>query len=262
MTEQPTPGTFCWHDLACDNVDAATDFYSALLGWTREDDPKVEDVYARLFHNGAGFGGAFARTPETMPRAAWTPYLAVESVETAMAAAPEHGGAVMFGPIDLPGENRGRIAYLQTPSGTPVGIFEAGPEGEGAPPQPGRHAFTWYELNTRKKDEDLAFFDGLFDWSFNHKSIGPAAGYVEFGLPDQETIGGLMPMEGEMWGELPSHWMLYVQVDAVDDAAARATELGGTICVPPTDIPPVGRFSVIDDPGGATFSIIQLSEKG
>ena len=39
--------------------------------------------------------------------------------------------------------------------------------------------------------------------------------------------------------------------------AARAAELGGNVCVPPTDIP-VGRFSVLADPQGAGFSVIQL----
>jgi predicted enzyme related to lactoylglutathione lyase len=37
------------------------------------------------------------------------------------------------------------------------------------------------------------------------------------------------------------------------------TELGGKVCVPPTDIP-VGRFAVVNDPEGATFSIITLKK--
>ena len=60
----------------------------------------------------------------------------------------------------------------------------------------------------------------------------------------------------EEWGELPSHWMIYFSVADCDAAAAKATELGGSVKVPPTDIPPVGRFSVIQDPQGAVFSII------
>jgi predicted enzyme related to lactoylglutathione lyase len=31
--------------------------------------------------------------------------------------------------------------------------------------------------------------------------------------------------------------------------------LGATSCVPPTDIPNVGRFAMIQDPHGAVFSI-------
>lgn len=38
-----------------------------------------------------------------------------------------------------------------------------------------------------------------------------------------------------------------------DDATvAKASELGATVMVPPTDIPP-GRFAVLIDPDGAAF---------
>lgn len=40
--------------------------------------------------------------------------------------------------------------------------------------------------------------------------------------------------------------------------AARCTELGGQVSVPPTDIPP-GRFTVLNDPQGAVFSIITMA---
>jgi predicted enzyme related to lactoylglutathione lyase len=50
-------------------------------------------------------------------------------------------------------------------------------------------------------------------------------------------------------------------VDDVDASAQKATELGGTIMVPPMDIKDVGRFSVIRDPQGAVFSIITYLKK-
>ena len=70
-----------------------------------------------------------------------------------------------------------------------------------------------------------------------------------------------MQMDGDVWGENPPppHWMSYVAVNDVDAVAARIAELGGAVCVPPTDIPTVGRFSVINDPSGATLSIITFN---
>jgi uncharacterized protein len=38
----------------------------------------------------------------------------------------------------------------------------------------------------------------------------------------------------------------------------RAEALGGRALVPPTDIPKVGRFSVLTDPQGAGFAVIKL----
>ena len=53
--------------------------------------------------------------------------------------------------------------------------------------------------------------------------------------------------------------MLYVSVANCDGWTAKAGQLGARICVLPTDIPNVGRFSVITDPQGAVLSIVQLA---
>ena len=37
----------------------------------------------------------------------------------------------------------------------------------------------------------------------------------------------------------------------------HATGRGGQVCVPPTDMTPVGRFAVLTDPAVALFSILQ-----
>ena len=66
-------------------------------------------------------------------------------------------------------------------------------------------------------------------------------------------------MKGDQWKGVPPHWSMYVTVADCDERAARATQLGGKLYMPPTDIPNVGRFSVIADPQGATFNIIQMT---
>jgi predicted enzyme related to lactoylglutathione lyase len=50
-------------------------------------------------------------------------------------------------------------------------------------------------------------------------------------------------------------------VEDPDATARKATELGGKVVVPPTDIPDVGRFATLADPQGAHFSVIKLSPK-
>jgi predicted enzyme related to lactoylglutathione lyase len=69
----------------------------------------------------------------------------------------------------------------------------------------------------------------------------------------------MMAMDDTWPAEIPSHWMVYFAVEDVDASAARVTELGGTVSVPPSDIPP-GRFSVVTDPHGAVLSLIALTE--
>ena len=41
--------------------------------------------------------------------------------------------------------------------------------------------------------------------------------------------------------------------------AAKTEEMGGSVNMPPMDLP-VGRFSVLTDPQGAVFAVIRLSE--
>jgi predicted enzyme related to lactoylglutathione lyase len=53
--------------------------------------------------------------------------------------------------------------------------------------------------------------------------------------------------------------MPYFRVTDVDASANKAKELGANLRVPPTDIPNVGRFSVVQDPQGAVFAIIKMA---
>ena len=63
----------------------------------------------------------------------------------------------------------------------------------------------------------------------------------------------------ESWPkEVPAHWMVYFAVEDTDAAAEKIEELGGRISVPPSDSP-YGRFSVVSDPQGGTFSIIKAA---
>ncbi len=55
---------------------------------------------------------------------------------------------------------------------------------------------------------------------------------------------------------MPPMWGTYVTVDNVDETARIAEQLGAKICMPPQDIPDVGKFCVIQDPQGATISFI------
>ena len=46
----------------------------------------------------------------------------------------------------------------------------------------------------------------------------------------------------------PPHWKTYIGVDDIDGTTAAARDLGATVLVEPTDIPGMGRFSIVADP--------------
>jgi predicted enzyme related to lactoylglutathione lyase len=121
--------------------------------------------------------------------------------------------------------------------------------------KPTDNTFCWNELATRDAAGCEKFYTALFGWTTEHVPI-PGGHYTMFKLGDRQ-VGGMLQMTAEWPGEIRPHWMPYIAVADVDACAARITELGGKVCVPPTDIS-VGRFAVVSDPSGGTFSIIKM----
>jgi predicted enzyme related to lactoylglutathione lyase len=125
---------------------------------------------------------------------------------------------------------------------------------------PANGAFCWNELATTDSEAAIKFYKELLGWEV--QTSKPAEGceggmvYNEIVVAGQH-VGGIYKM-GPEFGGAPSHWMPYVAVEDVDERARQVWELGGKVCVPPTDIPNVGRFCVVNDPAGATISLITL----
>jgi uncharacterized protein len=122
---------------------------------------------------------------------------------------------------------------------------------------PAAGSFCWNELATRDLDAARRFYTELLGWQLKQSDAAGTA-YHEIVTPDGEHVGGIYQM-GPEYGDAPAHWMAYVAVDDVDARAARVESLGGKVCVPPSDIPNVGRFCVVNDPSGATLSLITMS---
>ena len=86
-----------------------------------------------------------------------------------------------------------------------------------------------------------------------------ALGGMAWVVPGETMVGGMMKITKEM-GDVPPHWLSYIAVADVDATTKKAEELGGKVLVPPTDIPTVGKFSVISDPGGAVVALITMPQ--
>jgi predicted enzyme related to lactoylglutathione lyase len=121
-----------------------------------------------------------------------------------------------------------------------------------------RHGeFCWNELATKDAGAAKKFYAELLGWQLKEGDAAPGA-YTEIVVGDAH-VGGIFQAGPEHGGDMPSQWSAYVAVDDVDAAAARVAELGGKVRVPPNDIPGVGRFCVINDPTGASLSLITLA---
>jgi predicted enzyme related to lactoylglutathione lyase len=114
-------------------------------------------------------------------------------------------------------------------------------------------AFSWSELVTTDVPGAVDFYTKLFGWTTQELQMeGMSYTLIKVG---ESEVGGIMAVPPEAQG-MPPAWGVYVTVDDVDATAKTAEKLGGKIIVPPTDIPEVGRFCVIQDPQGAYIAAI------
>jgi len=125
-------------------------------------------------------------------------------------------------------------------------------------------AFGWNELMTTDAEAAKQFYTALFGWETEEAPMEVMEGmegmkYTVLKV-DGDPVGGLTGMPPECRG-IPPTWGVYITVDDVDTAAARAEELGGKLLRPPADIPNVGRFCVIQDPQGAALCAITYVKK-
>jgi predicted enzyme related to lactoylglutathione lyase len=124
-------------------------------------------------------------------------------------------------------------------------------------------AFSWQELNTTNVSGAKRFYRALLGWNTVDVPQGGgskhAISYTTLKINDDD-VGGIVAIPNPKQGDA-AYWAPYVTVNDVDATARRARALGGTILIPPTDIPDFGRYSLIRDPQGAEFSIIRYAEE-
>jgi predicted enzyme related to lactoylglutathione lyase len=251
-------GTFCWHEIATPNAPAAKAFYSSLIGYSADDREMAGGggTYTMLGANGGHVAGLYelneAFTPGVPPH--WMSYIWVDDVDASAARAKELGGTVTSEPFDVAGV--GRIAIVRDPTGAVVGLYHGSEHLGAAHVGPTQGTVDWNELMTTDAALAEAFYTNLFGWTPDRQDMGGTA-YVVF-RQGEEPKAGMMQM-GPEFGSIPSHWMPYVTVDNADEAVEKAKSLGAKIEVPPRDVEGIGRFSVLQDPTGAHFSIMHYT---
>ncbi len=247
------PGTPSWVDLGTPDPAAASEFYSGLFGWEIMEGPPETGGYRMCMLRGQPVAGLGPQQSTEMPPW-WTTYISVHSADETAAAIVADGGAIIVEPMDV--LDVGRMAVATDSGGAVFSIWQPRSHvGAGLVNEPG--TLCWNELNTRHPVQHVAFYDAVFDWTAR-RSEEPMP-YVEFQLHGR-SVAGLMEMTDDFPPDMPDSWSVYFAVADCDASAAKVAELGGTVVVPPTDIPP-GRFAVCVDPQGATFSILALTEE-
>lgn len=124
----------------------------------------------------------------------------------------------------------------------------------------GHGTFSFNELITSDLESAKRFYGDLLGWTFNETKTIHGNSYI-VALQGDSVVAGMMLRDGNVPDDVPLCWDPYVTVDDVDASAAKVEALGGTLVLPPTEIPNVGRFCVLRDPQDVSLNLIEYYEQ-
>ena len=256
QVDKHDPGVPSWVDLGTPDLDASIAFYSGLFGWEVQKGSEAAGGYSMCLLRGVPVAGMGPLMMEGQPPS-WSTYISVADCAETTAKVVAAGGQVFVEPmrVEVEGEYFGTMGVFADSAGAALSIWEAGSHpGAGLVNEPG--CLSWNELVTRDIDEAKAFYAAAFGWGAVTTDTPPTT-YTEWKIGER-SIGGMLQMNDEWPVEIRAHWMAYFGVADCDESAGKAEQLGATVMVSPTEIPGVGRFSLLEDPQGARFTIIQF----
>ena len=245
-------GVPSWADVAVDDIAKGTEFYTSLFGWDAEDMGEDAGHYTMFSTDGKSVAALGPKQGEG-PRM-WNAYVSVDDLDTTISKVESAGGSIVMPRMDV--FTSGSMAIITDATGALVSLWQPG-DHIGAQLVNVPNTLAWHELTNRDPEAAMKFYGNVLGWEFQEMPPdmdGAAPGY-RMVMVGERVVGGLMPMEGEEWGDLPSHWMVYFAVADTDASAQTVKDLGGAVSVEPFDMG-VGRMAVVNDPEGNAFSII------
>ncbi len=245
-------GEFCWINILTPQPKEAREFFSKVLGWTYSDMGGMGDL---IEAGGGKIGGLFDIDSPQTPKG--TPPVIGVMVQVAdgdvMAEKARSLGGEAQPPMDI--MENGRMVMLKDPNGAQIDLWQPKKQA-GTDADRTQHGVpSWFENYATDVDKATNFYADLFEWTPEVMHV-PGMDYTTFKIGSEAPIAGLMAMPGDMAGA-PPHWSTYFTVNDPDETARLAGELGGTVFVPPLDIPNIGRFAGVMSPQGVRFFVIK-----
>lgn len=247
MPTRDTPwpnGTPCWVDYGAADLEAAKEFYSALLGWQYTEGSEEYGGYINALTNGELAAGLGPRMDENQP-VVWTTYFATDDSAAAVERIRQAGGTVVVEPMEI--APFGTMTIALDPQGNAFGLWQAREHtGERIFNEPGSVA--WNEASVDDPAAGREFYAAVFGFRFD--PVEGAPDYTTFAT-EERPLGGL----GGAQPGAPKGWLTCFAVADTDRAVATAEARAGKAVMGPMDTP-FGRFAVLEDPWGAPFEVM------
>ncbi|MET9734165.1 VOC family protein [Streptomyces sp. NPDC006458] len=256
LTTRFVHGAPNWLDVGTPDIDAAAAFYGGLFGWRFVSAGPEAGGYGFFQLDGKTVAGGMQTTAEQGPPS-WTVYFQSPDADATAEAAQQAHGAVLLRPMDV--MDQGRMALLTDRAGVPFGIWQPGRnKGVDLVQAPG--SLFWLELYTPDIAAAAGFYHRVLGWETASVTY-PGGIYTCFnpaGQSEDTMFAGLVPLdEDQAEASSDPYWLAYIEVTDTDAVVARAQELGGTVRMPATDLPEIGRIAKLADPYGARFAVIR-----
>ncbi|MFF9852992.1 VOC family protein [Streptomyces litmocidini] len=253
---QFTQGSPNWLDLGSPDTEAAAAFYGAVFGWEFRSAGPEAGGYG-FFQQDGRTVGALGPLDEGA-RSAWTVYFQTPDADASQKAAEAAGGKVRVEAFDV--MDVGRMACLTDPAGAEFAVWQPGSV-KGLERTSAPHTLLWTELHVPDPESTLAFYRTLFGWRWaSMDAPGMTYRVLSTAEGDQEdaSFGGVAEAQE---GMTPS-WVPYFAVEDADAIADATRGSGGSVLMPPADIPDVGRIAWLADPFDAIFAVLKPAPRG
>jgi uncharacterized protein len=249
-------GDFCWINILTPQPAEARTFFSKLLGWSYSDMGGMGDL---ISVGDKKIGGLFdidsPQTPKGTPPVIGVMVMIDDADQ--MATKVNKLGGKANPPTDV--NDNGRMVMFTDPVGANLDLWQARKQPASDADTSQHGVPSWFENYTTDVDRATKFYTDLFGWTAEVMKM-PEMNYTTFKLGNEPPIAGMMAITPEM-GDMPSHWLTYFTVNDVDAAMREATAMGGTVFIPPHDIPDVGRFCGLASPQGVRFMVIKYAPR-
>lgn len=245
---------FCWINLMTPHAEKAKAFYTGLFGWTYAEMPGVPGG-TLIKVGGKNAGCIMDLEASGMPPGIPAIIGAMVKVEDAEATAKRvvsMGGKVE--PV-LDAMENGKMCECTDPNGAVFWLWQPKKQIGFEHDSRAHGGATWFETITTDADRAVRFYVEVFGWKPDPQPMPGGGTYTVFQL-DGVPIAGAMAATPQM-GNVPPHWGVSFAVRNADEAAKRAGELGGTMCMGVHELTGVGRFAGLSSPQGVTFTAIQ-----
>ena len=251
------PGTFCFIEAGCSDIESANGFYGGVFGWEVDDRSSSDGArYTRFLMSGKPVAGIYEISSEQDAAAIpsqWLSYVSVVDAAETLAKAIDFGATALGEMVEVPGVVT--VAEFVDPAGAVCGLWQPGSHiGASFVGEPGTLA--WIDLLTPDPIEAASFYCSVFDWTF--ETGEPSSGIYRSIRSGNAVVAGMATIIPGMGEGLPT-WRAHVGVSDLERAKAKISDLGGTVEDGATRVPGLGRRTAVKDPNGIDFMLIETA---